>query len=83
MNATDFGAAEYHDQDMVNSPPHYNKAGIEVIDVIEAYAPTNYHLGNVIKYVCRSGHKGSELEDWCKAKWYLDRLIERAKNDAM
>lgn len=65
--------------DPVNHPKHYNRCGVEVIDVIEAYAPANYHLGNVIKYVCRSGHKGSELEDWKKARWYLDRLINHAE----
>lgn len=75
----DFGAAKYVDN--INSPEHYNQAGIEVIDVIEAYAPTNYHLGNVIKYVCRSGHKGSELMDWKKARWYLDRLITTREKD--
>lgn len=62
-------------KDMVNHPAHYNKQGIEVIDVIEAYSLGNYHLGNVIKYCCRSGFKGTMLEDWKKARWYLDRLI--------
>lgn len=67
---------------MVNSPPHYTHGSMEVIDVIESYAPNNFHLGCVIKYVCRSGYKHNELEDWKKARWYLDRLIsQREKSD--
>ena len=65
--------------DPVEKPEHYNQ-GIEVIDVIEDYK-LNYHLGNVIKYICRAKFKGKELEDLKKAKWYLDREIERKLND--
>ena len=61
--------------DDVNNPEHYNKQGIEVIDVIEAYE-LPYHLGNVIKYVCRHAYKGHEEQDLRKALWYLDRYIE-------
>lgn len=68
--------------DMVNSPPHYNKAGIEVIDVIETYWPTNYHMGNVIKYALRAPYKQDELTDLRKAQWYLDRYIKRLEEDA-
>ena len=52
--------------DPVEKPEHYNQ-GIEVIDVIEDYK-LNYHLGNVIKYICRAKFKGKELEDLKKAK---------------
>lgn len=65
--------------DTVEKPEHYNQ-GVEVIDVIEDYK-LNYHLGNVIKYICRAKFKGKELEDLRKAKWYLDREIERKLND--
>lgn len=60
--------------DMVNQPPHYTKGGIETIDFIEA-KDLNYNLGNVIKYVSRSGLKGTRIEDLKKAKWYLEREI--------
>jgi hypothetical protein len=49
--------------------------GIETIDFIEA-KQLSYHLGNVVKYVSRAGHKGERLEDLKKARWYLDREIE-------
>lgn len=67
--------------DMVNHPPHYTKGKIEVIDFIEDQN-LGYHLSSVIKYVCRSPHKGSQIQDLEKARWYLDREIARLKNGA-
>jgi len=64
--------------DMVNSPPHYTAGGIETIDFIEA-KELNYHLGNVVKYITRSGHKGDKLKDLEKAQWYLNRAINNLK----
>jgi hypothetical protein len=61
--------------DMVNSPVHYRVGGIEVIDFIEAKR-LSYHLGNVVKYVCRSEYKGEQLQDLKKARWYLEREIQ-------
>ena len=61
--------------DEVTNPNHYNQQGIEVIDVIEAYE-LPYHLGNVIKYVCRHSYKGKPLQDLQKALWYLSRYVE-------
>ena len=63
------------DRDLVNHPPHYQGKGIESIDVIEAFG-LGFHLGNVIKYVLRSSRKGG-LEDLKKARWYLDREIQK------
>jgi len=65
-------------EDMVNHPIHYNKAGIETIDAIEA-ATTNgfkYYLqGNILKYIWRYEYKNG-VEDLKKAQWYLSKLIE-------
>jgi len=61
--------------DPVNSPRHYNRNGIEVIDVIETYAKSDFRLANVLKYVCRCEYKGKKLEDLRKAAWYLNRVI--------
>lgn len=60
--------------DAVNHPSHYTRGKIEVIDFIEDQQ-LPYHLGNVIKYIARAGHKGDKLEDLKKARWYLDRYI--------
>jgi len=63
--------------DPVNHPAHYKVGGIETIDFIEAKA-LGYHLGNAVKYITRADHKGNRLQDLQKAKWYIDRAIEKA-----
>lgn len=63
--------------DNVNSPAHYNShpANIECIQVTEHM---NFCLGNVVKYVWRSGLKGDNaVEDLRKAAYYLQREIAR------
>lgn len=60
--------------DLVNHPAHYKVGGIETIDFIDA-KKLNYNLGNVVKYVTRSGHKGNRIQDLEKALWYLKREI--------
>lgn len=59
--------------DIVNHPSHYTQGRIEVIDFIEDQG-LGFHLGNVVKYVCRYRLKGGK-DDLEKARWYLDRLI--------
>lgn len=68
--------------DPVNHPKHYTDGGIETIDFIEAKR-LGYHLGNVVKYICRAGKKGTNmgLQDLQKARWYLDRAIEKNEID--
>lgn len=66
--------AESKNEDVINHPSHYTMGKIEVIDFIEDQQ-LPYHLGNVIKYIARAGHKGDKLEDLKKARWYLDRYI--------
>lgn len=65
-------------RDPVNHPPHYGGADnpYEAIKVIEAWG-LGFHLGNAVKYIARAGKKGAALEDLKKARWYLDRMIER------
>ncbi len=62
--------------DQVNHPSHYNAGAIEVIDVIEDW-DLGFCLGNTVKYIARSPHKGTELQDLKKAAWYLQRQISR------
>jgi len=64
--------------DAVSHPSHYGGADnpYEAIKVIEAW-DLGFHLGNVVKYLARAGRKGDALEDLRKARWYLDRAIER------
>ncbi len=71
--------------DMVNSPPHYNRQGIECIEAIEAALTPEefkgYCKGNNIKYTWRENYKGKE-EDLRKAAWYLNRLLERLRDES-
>ena len=63
--------------DVIDHPPHYTYSAVEPIDVIEAWG-LGFHLGCLLKYVCRAGRKGDQLEDLKKARWYLDRQIQIA-----
>ena len=70
--------AQSDNKDMVNSPEHNNKAGIETIDALEAMLTNgfDYYLqGNIIKYIWRYRYKNG-VEDLKKAQWYLNKLIE-------
>lgn len=62
----------------VDHPAHYGGANdpYEAIKVIEAWR-MNYHLGNVLKYICRADRRGVPVEDLQKAKWFLEREIAR------
>ena len=69
------------DADMVNSPPHYNKAGVECIDAIAAATGDGYEYylqGNIMKYLWRYRYKNG-TEDLKKAQWYLAKLIEEVE----
>ena len=48
-------------------------------EIIGVWLGLNFHLGNVVKYILRSEHKGNELEDLEKAAWYLNRQSENLK----
>lgn len=65
--------------DLVNHPAHYTRGKIEVLDFITDQ-DFGYLDGQVIKYVSRHRWKGNSLQDLEKARFYLDRLIVRAKN---
>ena len=69
------------DHDPISRPAHYTFAHIEVIEAIEAW-DLGFHLGNVVKYVARAGRKGCRRDDLRKARWYLDREIERLEAEA-
>lgn len=72
--------------DVVNHPSHYTEGGVEPIDLIESQG-LNFNRGNVVKYVVRAGRKKSkgktllvkELEDLKKARFYLQREIDKCE----
>ena len=67
-------------KDAVN-PDHYKQhpSGMECIQVTEHM---NFCLGSAVKYLWRSGLKGSALEDLMKARWYIDREIKRRQHES-
>lgn len=71
-------------QERVDHPQHYGGSGnpYEAIKVIEAWG-LDFNLGNALKYLCRSQHEErtheDRITDLCKASWYVDRAIERAR----
>ena len=72
------GKEAYGGVDLVNSPPHYNQAGVECIEAIKAATDDGYEYylqGNIIKYLWRYRYKNG-IQDLEKAKWYLNKLIE-------
>lgn len=71
--------------DNVNHPAHYTQGGIECIDAIEAAVSDLSGIeavctGNAIKYLWRWKRKNG-IEDLKKARWYINRLIEREKRN--
>ena len=67
--------------DQVNHPEHYGgKDNVyEAIKVIEAW-DLGFNLGNTVKYISRAGKKDALQQDLEKAKWYLEREIQRLKS---
>ena len=71
------------DKDTVNSPPHYNKYGVECIEAIQSATGDGYEYylqGNIMKYLWRYRYKNG-VQDLEKAQWYLNKLIEIKKDD--
>lgn len=74
--------------DLVNSPAHYTQGRFEAIDVIEdviRHAPdpiSGMLLGNTLKYLLRVWFKACPHQDLCKARWYLNRLIQHLESEA-
>lgn len=66
--------------DPVNHPQHYKShpSGIEAIDICEH---EDFLIGNALKYLLRHQHKGNPIQDLEKARWYLDRKIQKLKNE--
>ena len=62
--------------DPVNHPEHYNShaSGVECIDIVEHM---NFNVGSAVKYLWRAEHKDKYIEDLSKARWYIDREIQR------
>jgi len=62
--------------EMVNHPAHYqSESGLEVVDAVEAFTPSDPHKAQALIYICRAERKGNEVEDLRKAIWWLKRRL--------
>ncbi len=59
-------------------PHYYNRGKIEVWDFIRDQG-LPYHLGNAVKYICRTGYKDDPIEDLKKAIHYLENELYHAE----
>ena len=66
--------------DPVNNPKHYtaHPSGIDCIQITEHMG---FFLGNAFKYIWRADLKHDAIEDLRKARWYLDREIQKRNKD--
>jgi hypothetical protein len=62
------------EEDLINSPSHYNQFGLECIDAIKLAVGeegfVGYCHGNALKYLWRAEYKHSKRQDLAKAAWY-------------
>ena len=74
--------------DLVNNPPHYTTGRIECIDAMNAMSEganvssfVSYCWLASFKYIWRWHYKGKPIEDLEKAKWYIQRMIDKLKEE--
>lgn len=75
-------------EDMVNSPSHYTNGSIECIDAMKSMmqgavvsAFISYCWGASFKYLWRWHYKGKPIQDLEKARWYINKMIEKLKEE--
>ena len=73
-------------KDYVNHPNHYTNSKVECIEALEAMTENFPNVVDaelswqVVRYMWRHPFKFKPLEDLKKARWYLDRLIEKVES---
>jgi hypothetical protein len=62
--------------DPVSHPKHYTEhpSGVECIQITEHMG---FNLGNALKYIWRCDLKKDAIEDLRKARWYIDRELDK------
>jgi hypothetical protein len=81
FHVRDFDNFQARKAEAVNHPSHYGgDTTYETIKVIEAWG-LNFNLGNSVKYISRAGKKGDTLEDLKKARFYLEREIQKLERE--
>ena len=65
----------------ISKPKHYTQGNVECLDAIDSMlgesSRIDFYRTQIVKYLWRLRDKGSPLKDAKKAKFYLERLIEK------
>lgn len=74
------------DKKVINHPERYGgDTTYECIKVLEAWLSEEQYKGflrgNALKYLCRVGKKDESVQELNKARWYLDKLIEKEEKN--
>ena len=81
-----FDFSEYKKSDSVNNPSHYTRGSQEAIETIEEaiqdapFVEVGFLQGQVLKYLLRLWLKDNPVQDAEKARWYLNRLIDKLQS---
>lgn len=69
--------------DIINNPSHYNRGGIEIIDVLKAFTTPEEFKGYLkctqLTYLLRAPWKKQEKDDLLKSGVYSKWLVEEIK----
>ena len=67
--------------DEINKPKHYTQGSVECLDAIDSMleesSRIDFYRSQIVKYMWRLRDKGAPLKDAQKARFYIDRLIEK------
>lgn len=68
--------ADPEKNDAVHHPAHYttHPSGVECIAIVEHMT---FNVGSAVKYLWRLGKKDDVIQELGKARWYIDREIQR------
>ena len=65
----------------ISKPKHYTQGSVECLDTIDSMldesSRIDFYRTQIVKYLWRLRDKGSPLKDAQKARFYLDRLIQK------
>jgi len=72
--------------DPVNHPKHYTSSPArctcgQPIECIQITEHMGFCLGNAVKYIWRADLKADAIEDLKKARWYIEREIQRREQE--
>ena len=69
--------------DEITKPKHYTQGKVECLDAIDSMlgesSRIDFYRSQIVKYMWRLRDKGSPLKDVKKARFYIDRLIQKLR----